>query len=365
MKITCVIHSLNGGGAERVMAGLSSRLQAKGHLVTLITLDDGQNDRHEVDSRVTRRPLAVMRQSETKLAALLNSLRRIKVVRQAIRGSKPDVVLSFCDATNVLTLIATRGLACPVVVSERSDPQKQSLSWPWSKLRPRLYRHADDVIVLTKTAADAVAPWCRKPPAIIPSAVDQPPIFHRSQHGHRSERVLLAIGRLEQEKGFDRLIEAFAQVAPHYPTWQLRIAGEGACREHLQQQADSLGLSKRVTFDGWVRPIWPALENADLFVLTSRYEGFPSALLEAMAAGVAAIAVDCESGPRAIIDDNIDGLLVENNIPSIVAALERCMGNESLRNRLGDAGRNIIERFGWDAMVDAYEQRLLTSIAKR
>jgi len=359
MKISCVIHSLNGGGAERVMAGLSSRLQAKGHVVTLITLDDGRSDRHEVDPPVDRRPLDVMCNSRSKLAAITNSWRRVAAVRKAIRDSRPDVVLSFCDATNVLTLLATRGLGFPVVVSERSDPDKQSLSWPWSQLRPPLYRRADDVIVLTKTAADAVNTWCQNPPTIIPSAVDQPPIGHRQQAHCAAGKVLVAIGRLEHEKGFDRLIEAFAEVANAHPAWRLKIVGEGSCREQLEQQANILGLSNRIRFEGWLRPIWPSLENADLFALTSRYEGFPSALLEAMAAGVAVIAVDCESGPRGIIQNEIDGLLVKNDVHSIVAALERCMSDESLRNRLGQAGRHVTERFGWDTMVAAYEACLL------
>ncbi len=362
MKISCVIHSLNGGGAERVMAGLSSRLQAKGHAVTLITLDDGRCDRHEVDPRVSRRPLAVMRHSRSKLAAIANNFRRIHAVRKAIRDSQPDVVLSFCDATNVLTLLATQGLGFPVVVSERSDPETQLLAWPWSRLRPMLYRRADDVIVLTQTAADAVAAWCKNPPTIIPSAVDQPPPIHCQKLDYSEDKVLLAIGRLEREKGLDRLIEAFAKVASRYPTWRVRIAGEGSCRKQLEQQASELDLSNRIGFDGWIRPIWPAFANADLFVLSSRYEGFPSALLEAMAAGVAVISVDCESGPRAIIRNDVDGLLVENNTQAIVEALERCMSDEKLRKRLGKAGREVTERFGWNAMVDAYEVCLLRAV---
>ena len=152
-------------------------------------------------------------------------------------------------------------------------------------------------------------------------------------------------------------------VAGRFPTWRIRIAGEGSCRKQLEQQANELGLSNRIGFAGWIRPIWQAFANADLFVLSSRYEGFPSALLEAMAAGVAVISVDCESGPRAIIRNDVDGLLVENTTQGIVEALERCMSDETLRKRLGKAGREVTERFGWDAMVDAYEVCLLRALA--
>jgi GalNAc-alpha-(1->4)-GalNAc-alpha-(1->3)-diNAcBac-PP-undecaprenol alpha-1,4-N-acetyl-D-galactosaminyltransferase len=140
MKISFVIHSLDGGGAERVMAGLASRLQRRGHACTLITLDDGQNDRHDVDANVTRMTLDLMKPSVHKWQAVTNNFKRIRRLRQAIRDSQPDVVLSFCDVMNVLTLIATRGLAIPVVISERSDPAKQVIPWPWSSL-PQCHEH--------------------------------------------------------------------------------------------------------------------------------------------------------------------------------------------------------------------------------
>lgn len=102
----------------------------------------------------------------------------------------------------------------------------------------------------------------------------------------------------------------------------------------------------------------PVYQAADLFALTSRYEGFPSALLEAMACGVAAIAVDCESGPRAIVRNDKDGLLIANEDQAIQDALCRCMSDEGLRSQLGNEARQVTSRFGWDAMVDAYEQVL-------
>ncbi len=358
MKITAIIHSLDGGGAERVMAGLTTRLQQRGHIVTLITLDDGHHDRHEIGSEVQRVALNVMRHSRNKLSGLLNSGRRIWALRKAIEQSNPDVVLSFCDVTNLLTLLATRGLSLPVVISERSDPAQQSLPWPWSVARPKLFRRADDVVVLTQTAANTVAAWSKGPPTIIPSAVDRPPVLDRHHLFTRTEKILVGVGRLEIEKGFDRLIAAFARVASSFPKWQLRIIGDGSCRLALEQQAAALGLSTRIQFPGWLQPIWPSLRDADLFALTSRYEGFPSALLEAMATGVAVIAVDCESGPRAIIDNDVDGLLIANDEASIDVALERCMGNEALRHWLGKNATDVTMRFGWDAMVDAYEQRL-------
>ncbi|MGV3484938.1 MAG: glycosyltransferase family 4 protein [Planctomycetaceae bacterium] len=358
MKITCIIHSLAGGGAERVMAGLVTRLSERGHQVTLLTLDNGQQNRYPVAAGVRQVALDVMSDSRSKLAAVANTLRRCRALRSAIESSHPDVVLSFCDATNVLTLLATLGSKTPVIVSERSDPAQQCLAWPWSFLRPRLYRRAREIIVLTDAAAKTVSPWCPRPPVVIASAIDPPPALERPRLAISGQRHLVGIGRLEREKGFDRLINAFANVATLHPQWQLRIVGEGSCREQLERQVESLGLRSRVCFTGWVKPIWPSLEDADLFALTSRYEGFPSALMEAMAAGVAIIAVDCDSGPRAIVRDNVDGLLIANSDEAIAVALDRCMGDAALREHLGREAVHVTARFGWEAMVDAYERRL-------
>ncbi len=355
MKITCVIHSLHGGGAERVMAGLASRLQARGHEVSLITLDDGRDDLHEVDAGVVRIPLKVMTRSRGLVSSTLNTIRRIRMLRRAVRCSNATVVLSFCDATNVLVLLATRGLGVPVVVSERSDPAMQLLPWPWRSLRPKLYRFADEVVVLTKTAAKVISPWCKAGAHVIASAVEIPPKMEANLSEKGEQRVLVGVGRLEHEKGFDRLIRAFSKVASQYPQWQLKLYGEGTQRTSLEELVRSLNLGNRVEMHGWVKPIWPVLNEADLFVLPSRYEGFPSALLEAMAAGLACISVDCESGPREIVRHEVDGLLVGNDEQAIERALTLCMGNESLRKKLGQAARSVTDRFGWEAMTLAYE----------
>ncbi len=140
MRITCIIHSLAGGGAERVLAGLASALTERLHQVTLITLDDGRQDRHAVSALVRRVSLDLMRPSRGRWSAVTANTRRIARLRRAVVRSRPEAVLSFCDRTNVLTLLALAGMSLPVIVSERSNPAAQQLPWPWSALRPRLYR---------------------------------------------------------------------------------------------------------------------------------------------------------------------------------------------------------------------------------
>ena len=125
-----------------------------------------------------------------------------------------------------------------------------------------------------------------------------------------------------REKGFDRLIDAFAQVASPHDEWTLEIAGEGLERKDLQQRIDRQRLGDRVTLMGWVDEPETWLSQAAIFVLSSRYEGFPVSLLEAMSLGLAVISFDCDSGPREIIRHQVDGLLVR---PGDVAGLAQAM----------------------------------------
>ncbi len=346
------------------MASLCSRLAARGHDVTLITLDDGCRERHSVDSAVKRKRLNVMSNSRSWLAKFTNTRNRVLRVRAAIAAAAPEVVLSFCDRTNILTLMAARGLSLPVIVSERSDPAQQQLGTAWEWLRNRTYRQAATIVALTEASAEHLRSRFSVPVVVIPSAVDSPPIVSDRRSASQAKRIL-SIGRLEYEKGFDRLLDAFAQLPESYNDWSLRILGEGSARADLESRIRSLGLSARVTMPGWIEPIWDELASATFFVLPSRYEGFPSALMEAMAIGVPAMAVDCESGPRAILRDPSWGMLVPNEVGALSNGIRRLIEQPDFREQLGAAGKQVTQHFGWDAMIDCYETLLENAAARR
>ncbi len=364
MKIACIIHSLDGGGAERVMAGLASRLAQRGHQTTLITLDDGRSDRHDVDPSVLRRPLQVMAQSNHPIDKFLNTRHRLTAIRRAVADANPDVVLSFCDRTNILVLMALGRTAIPTVIAERSDPRQQHLGRMWEVLRKRTYHRADRIVALTQTSAEALGPLSQHPVVVIPSAVETPPQLSDRTEAETNQRIL-AIGRLEPEKGFDRLMRAFQSVAQTSPSWNLRILGEGSQRDQLLSLAEVLGIDDQLSMPGWVRPVWDELSAATIFALPSRHEGFPSALLEAMAAGVPSVAVDCESGPRSIVRHEIDGLLVENSVEGLAGGIARLIDDTALREKLGRQGKSVTQRFNWEKMTDAYQQVLREAVTSR
>ena len=339
------------------MAGLASRLSRRNHHVTLITLDDGSQNRHPLDAAVSRVPLDVMGDSGGIFRRLVGMRRRLRAVRDAIRKLCPEVVLVFCDRTNVLALTALSRQPFPVIVCERSDPRYQQLGTIWEWQRRRSYPRAAQVVALTETVAAALQPLTPRPVVVIPSAVEPPPIVS-DRVAAQGRRRLIGVGRLEREKGFDRLIEAFARVHSRHAGWRLQILGEGRHRQPLEALAESLGVASAVEMPGWVSPIWEPLAEATIFALPSRYEGFPSALLEAMAVGVPCVAVDCESGPRAIIDDHQNGLLVDNTTTALADGIDWMIERAEAREAMAASGKAVLDRFGWEPMVDAYERLL-------
>jgi len=175
-------------------------------------------------------------------------------------------------------------------------------------------------------------------------------------------RVAMAMGRLVEQKGFDLLLQAFSRVAAGNPAWRLVIVGDGPARSPLCALAAELGVSDRVSFAGRVHNPQGWLHSADLFVLSSRYEGFPNALLEAMACGVACVSFDCQSGPADIIRPEINGLLVPpEDISALANALDRLMKSDAERSRLASRAQDVLERFGVDRVMGAWDELIATS----
>ncbi len=358
-QIVLVIHALHGGGAERVAATMANDWVAQGDRVTVVTLDTVDSDVYCVDRRVRRIGLGLMRTSRNMLTAVWNNRRRINALRHAIGEAKPDCVVSLTDRMNIVTLLACQSLPVPVVISEHSDPRHQQLGMIWERLRRKTYRQAAAVVVLTHAVAEVLRPLvAERPIHVIPNGIARPPGEFRSAAAGK-DRLIVAMGRLSVEKGFDRLIDAFAPVATQHPDWRLEIAGEGPERARLQQRIEQRKVGSSVRLIGWVDDPVALLTRAQIFVLPSRYEGFPVSLLEAMAQGLAVVSFDCDSGPREMIRHQQDGLLVEqDDRQQLTQAISRLIDDPSLRHRLGDAAREVVDRFSSERFAECWNRVL-------
>ena len=367
MRITLVISSLGSGGAERVMSMLASQWATKGWPVTLITLDDGNNDFYPLPPAITRVALDVMNPSSNPVSAVFHNIRRVSRLRSALRKSTPQVVLSFVDRTNVLVLLTAWGLRVPVVVSERTNPPAYPLGLAWEALRRLAYPKAKGLVLQT----EGLKPWGEKRvkkgrvfivpnPVILPDARETGlPKSLKSISLKKGRQRVVAVGRFGHEKGFDLLLEGFGRLASGFSGWDLVILGDGPLRPNLTRQVEGLGLHDRVFLPGRVKNPFPVLAGCDLFVLSSRFEGFPNVLLEAMACGLPVVAFDCPSGPADIIHHGVDGLLVPaGDVGKLAEAMQSLMENPEERVRLGDAAKQVTGRFSMEKVAAMWESVL-------
>ncbi|WP_157218492.1 glycosyltransferase family 4 protein [Flavisphingomonas formosensis] len=340
LHIALVIAGLGAGGAERVVSLLSADWVGRGHRVTLISFDSAAAPIfHGLDPRVRLERLGIA--SDRRLGGLLATLRRACMLRRTLDRLAPDVTISFLTKINVLTLLASLGTRRRVIISERNNPRLQQASRGWTMLLSRLHRRADGIVMQTRASLECLGATARRRAHVIPNPIVIEPLPGPPRDG----LILAATGRLTRQKGFDMLIDAFARVADRHPRWMLRIWGEGPDRPELERRIAGYGLGHRISLAGNSRSPGEWVGQADAFVLSSRYEGFPNALGEAMAAGLPVLSCNCAYGPADLIHSGEDGLLVPvEDVAALAEGLDRLMGDAALRDRLGVAARDVAER---------------------
>lgn len=362
MKILFFVSSMHAGGAERVAATLASAWAQRGDAVTLVCSYSGHGTCfYPLHDRVRIQWLA------DRMAALrwLGPFKKLWAVRRLVREERPDVVVSFLTNVNVTVLLATAGLRVPVVVCERTDPiYGDNLEPILERLRGWTYPWAHRVVVQTRQSVAhlrQVAPRVERL-SVIPNPL--PPDLPAAR-GHEPDGggryVLMAMGRFHPVKQFDWLIGIFAGLAPRYPDWDLEIWGDGEQRAALLAQIEQLGLAGRVRLPGRTEQPWEVMQHAHAFVLSSRVEGFPNALLEAMALGLPCVALDCPSGPSELSDEGRAALLAPlGNAQALSDALAQVMGERpAWRESQGaSAAASVRGRYRLDEVLRRWDEVL-------
>jgi glycosyltransferase involved in cell wall biosynthesis len=364
MKIFIIITSLQAGGAERVVSTLANYWSGIGWDVTIVTLTGQGHDHYNLDSRIKRFRLNLGRPRAVLVDGLLGTLTRLYEFRRFLVNDRPDIALAFMPISNIVTGLACLGTGIITIGSERNYPPLAPLKWYWKLLCRLVYPQLTAVTALTQRTAD----WLQfhiKPRhiAVIPNLVHWPlpesnPVLvpEKILAPLNGQYLLLAVGRLENQKGYDRLLHAFAELHENYPDWCLVILGEGGLRKSLESKCDRLGLQDCVALPGVAGNISSWYTVADAFVMTSLYEGIPNALLESLAHGLPAVAVDCDTGPSDILRHEIDGILVpQDDHEALVVALDRMMGNEKLRKRFAERAVEVRNRFSMRRITDLWE----------
>ncbi|MCT8992269.1 glycosyltransferase family 4 protein [Chelativorans sp. SCAU2101] len=375
MKICFVIPSLNSGGAERVAVTLARNL-AKTDSVVLVTLDGGSRDFYSVPDNVERIALDRLRPSPGFVSAIFNNLAIVRDLRRIILSEKADVVLGFMPTCNILSGLAAAGTRCIAIGSEHNYPPCLPLGVAWTFLRRIIYPRLGAVTALTAQTGDwlRLHTGCRGVP-IIPNPISFPLPIERNAsiippapilQELGGELLLLAVGRLTPQKGFDLLLPAFSKLHAKFPEWRLVILGEGPDREQLLDQIEELGLEDAVALPGVVGNLGDWFSAADVYVMSSRFEGFGNTLAEALCYGLPSVSFDCPFGPRDIIRDGIDGILVRpNDIDALAAALETVMGNEILRANMSSRAVEARSRFSEVHISDRWRSLFVGLLPER
>lgn len=346
-------------GIARVMAQLVTHLAMK-HDVTLMTWETpGTPSCYRLPSGI--RLVQADRLGGRGMHKIRNLLSRPAAIRREVTRTRPDVIISFVDMMNVIAVAGTARLGIPRVVSERTDPA-MSVGWMKARLRDAAYGFAEVLVCQTKTAADRFPAPLQRRIRIIPNPVPASAARATPDRPDASGRFrMIGVGRLAPQKGFDRLIDAFALIAQRHPEWDLTVFGEGELRAALTGQARRLGIESRVQFPGETPAISDELAKSHVMAFPSLYEGFPNALAEGLAAGLPGVAFVGVAGVDELVVDGETGFIVDGagGAEALGASLSALMAEPLLRARMGEAARRHVATWEpagvfarWDSLLD-------------
>lgn len=355
MKILFLISSLGSGGAERVASTLCNVWVNRGNTVTLIpTYSGGGTPFYYIDERVELFYLS------DYVGNKKNYLTRIFALRKIIREGNYNVIVSFLPNVNIAALLASLFTGTPCVVCERSDPSVQPIGYFWRFACKLLYRLSDIVTVQTNAVADSISNVYKGLPEIVvvPNPVPSSLIeWSADLSGAKSRYKLISIGRLSPEKRVDGIVNIFTRLSGDFPDWDLDIWGAGPEESKIQSLINGNNMGGRIRLMGRSNNPWEIMSQADVFIMNSIFEGFPNALLEAMAVGLPCVTSDCRSGPREISDNGKYAILVntEDGV-EMENALRQLMSNKDLRVDLGQRARiSINSRYSVDKVVEIWD----------
>jgi glycosyltransferase involved in cell wall biosynthesis len=364
-RVCFVLPSLNGGGAERAAVHILNALDER---------------RWHRSMYLFRREGPYLNEVQPSIALSAGSggsrVARWLELRRFIRSTRPNVVVSFLSYFSVLTAVRAAGVGARVVFNQQT-PMSAFLTdadyhWrqPWHRrafsIVTRIgYKLADSIVTTSVGVADDLAATfgvARDRIHVVHNPVDLPAIEAAANEPLEpddarawSHPAIIAAGRLADAKNYPLLLSALVIVRKHIPV-RLFILGEGEREGELRALAEQLGLGGAVVFCGFQRNPWKFIARADVFAMSSRYEGFGNVLVEAMACGVPVVATS-SSGTREIVSVGVDGLLVDRHDPAtLAAALERVLADDGLRGRMAKAARQSAERFALPVVAAAYDR---------
>ena len=324
-KIIFLIPAMRGGGAERVISILTDYFSAKGHVVK-IALFKKDVIEYSISSNV---------EIDKSLIGKCDSpIKRVMAFHKFLKNEGEAVVFSFFTMIGLYILVSSFGTKARIIISERLDPAQSIPKKKWLfNIRKLLYRFAAGFVFQTKDAMLFFDENIQKKSRVIPNPIKEN--LPNRYKGTRSKRIV-TFARLEPQKNYPLLIDAFYEFHKVHTDYILEIYGQGEMEQTLKEQVGRLGLTNSIVFMGFVSNIHERVIDASMFVLPSDYEGLSNSMLEAMAIGLPCICTDCPpGGAKMFIDNMVNGLLVPiKDKKSMIEAMNLLADDIVLRDKI-------------------------------
>ncbi len=341
-SIVFYIGSLSMGGAERVIVNLAAYFRSCGYTVTIVTkLQD--EDEYPVPEGVTR-ILADIAGDEISSNRVVNLYRRITKLRNIFKQLAPDYIVSFIKKNNFMAITSAAGLHIPVIVSVRSNPAREYPDKLTRLLARVLFARTAGVVLQTQQAKEFFPKEVQKKVVVLPNSLSDK--FLQSECSGERRKEIVWVGRMDSNKNPKMLLRAFAEIAEKHPEWSVTYIGEGYQKKEMEAFCKEKNLSSQVKFAGRIDDVAGAIRPASVFVLTSKQEGMPNALIEAMVSGLAAISTDCPcGGPAELIENGINGILIPvDDEKALTEALDKLLSDEEYRVRISNEAKKLIDK---------------------
>lgn len=349
MKILFYIGNLRKGGAERVVATLSNKLVEKNEVIIITTTDEKVE--YSLDKSIK---LFSLKNFDGNKNPLVKNIIYLKRLKDYIKEIDPDIILGFLPEPSYRLLILKPFIKSPVIISDRNDPKIEYASLKSRTIMKFLYKRADGFVFQTDEARDYFCKKIQDKSIVIANPVDDR--FLKTKYVGYKSTEFINVGRLNEQKNQILLIESFKDVIKKYPNYKLLIYGEGSLKNELSMYIKDNKLNNNVKLCGNVDDIENILKDKKGFILSSKYEGMPNALMEAMAVGVPCISTNCPcGGPRELIKNNINGLLVKSNDKNeLVSAMYKIIENDKMCKKIAMSAKKNMNNYSCDKIVSKW-----------
>jgi len=364
-RLAFVIYSLGRGGTERVVVNLINNLDKKKYEILLVTFENNMDLQKNLNFPI--KIFCLKKKSRWDFLKIIFKLKKI------IFAYKPNTIISFLPYTNIVTVLSIllQRRNYTLIISERNYPRKYlaniRLGFLTRWLMNLTYKRVDKIITVSKAIKSVLEEDFSISPEkikVIYNPIPLDEIMVKSQKAVEhpffkdvNAQVIISVGRLVKQKRYDRLLRAFYLIRKYQKSARLIILGEGILKRELESLALKLKINRFVSFIGYKDNPYSWMSKADIFVLCSDYEGFPNVLIEAMACCVPVISTDCLSGPREIIKNGKDGILIQpDDGKKLAEAILDLLGNKRKREKLSATAKKRVQDFEVKKIVSQYAE---------